>query len=1152
MAGFVHLRVCSDYSLLSSAISVGNIISMCVSNSMPAIAITDQHNLFCALEFAEKAVSKGVQPIIGCWVDIRVEDSFFDVILIAKNKQGYANIVKLVSDSFLNQYNDGKIGSGSTSSHSHEKRNPFIKINDLINSSEGIIVLGGTLKNGLIPACAQSKISKELMAKFFDAFKDHLYVEIQRHGISYEDEVNNLIISFAYKNDLPIVATNCVLFADRQFYVAHDALVCIRDARFVTEENRSRFNEEYYFKSAQEMEELFADIPEAIENTINIAKRCCFAPKEQQPVLPTNSESGEPVEVTFVRIAREGLCDRLENYVYKKDMSTAEKESLKKTYTDRLEYELRVICEMNYAAYFLIVYDFVLWSKKNDVPVGPGRGSGAGSLVSWCLYITNIDPIELGLIFERFLNPERISMPDLDIDFCQDKRDLVIDYITKKYGNECIANIITFGTMQARVVLRDVGRVLQMPYSQVDRLCKMIPNTPGAQITLSQAIEMDENLRNERDREENVALLFDTALKLEGLHRHTSVHAAGVVISYDPLYKKIPVCVDMDSGRLLTQFSMKYVEKTGLIKFDFLGLKTLTVIKQIVELVRIYNPSFDIDRIDLNDKKTYELLSSGNNIGLFQLENSYVVEVLRKMQPNCFEDIIALISLNRPGPMDNIPQYIERKNNNEKIDYLHPMLEDILKETFGIIVYQEQVMHIAQKMAGYSMGNADILRRAMGKKIKEEMDQQKRVFIEGSMKNGVEEERASYIFELVEKFAGYGFNKSHAAAYAVISVQTAYLKTHYPKEFFVSLLSLDIHDVYKLHILSRDARNNNIQILPPDINKSNAFFSIEDDSSIRYALGACKNIGISFANELVKERETNGLFVDIFSFIERMSKKINKKVLEALIKAGALLSIHKNCKQLFDSVELLISYASSYQKEKECQQSSMFGDIFGVEIGKPNLKNTPDWDEEKKLQYEFEAFGFYLKKHPVENYHKKLERAGIVNISAIVNNGLSEASIAGVVSTFRVKPSKKGRMATIQFSDHTGMLSCVVYDESFITPDLLFEGSLLYLRVKVHRDENGMRVVVNVIQSLKDFLSKIGSDVVIVVKSSIGEGTIANIKAILGIPASPYEKKSSIKFNILMPDESMSEIKLTHSYNINKQSLEEIGRLPDVERVDCV
>ncbi len=938
---FIHLRVHSVYSLLESSVKIEELIGLCLRNKMPAVAITDSGNLFGSLEFAEYAASRGIQLIIGCNIIVKHSEQNLPILLLAKNEQGYTNLVTLVSESFRKRKNNSDI--------------PYVDFDELLNLSTGLIALtGGSLAQLLLGQ------DKETVEKLLSAFNGHLYVELQRHGLNKELELEEALIDFAYQRNIPLVATNDVFFPNRSDYEAYDILTCISEGSYALENNRKKLTTEHYFKSVAEMEELFSDIPEAIHNTLVIAKRCSYMPRSRQPILPKfpcRENKTENEELREQAVA--GLEFRIAN----------ETDIDLKQYYDRLNYELSVITSMNYAGYFLIVSDFIRWSKANGIPVGPGRGSGAGSIVAWGLQITDLDPIKFGLIFERFLNPDRVSMPDFDIDFCQEKRDLVIDYVQKKYGY--VAQIITFGKLQARAVLRDVGRVLQMPYSQVDKISKMVPFNPVNPVTLSQAIEFDQNLQKERDSDEVIAKLLDISLRLEGIYRHVSTHAAGIVICDQKLENFVPVYYDPNSALPITQYSMKYVEKAGLIKFDFLGLGTLTLIDHVCRLINRDGKKIDISSVPLNDQKTYEILSSGDSIGVFQLESSGMREALIKLKPDCIEDIIALISLYRPGPMDNIPTYVARKHGLEKPDYIHPLLEEVLKETFGVIIYQEQVMEIARILSGYSLAEADLLRRAMGKKIKEEMDKQRELFIQGATKNGVDYDRASYIFDLVAKFAGYGFNKSHAAAYAVISYQTAYLKANYPLEFFTALMNLNIDDRDKLNLFYHAAKFSGVTVLSPDINNSQAEFSIEDER-IRYGIAALRNVGFSIVEGIVNVRSS--ACKDIWEFIQNSGHIINKRALESLIKSGAFDSVHKNRKQLYESMDTLIYFANKNKQDKESSQAALFGSL---DVLKPKLENVEDFDEEEKLEHELFSLGFYLTNHPLEKFRTLLEKLNI-------------------------------------------------------------------------------------------------------------------------------------------------------------------------------
>ncbi|OEY86677.1 DNA polymerase III subunit alpha [Wolbachia pipientis] len=983
---FIHLRVHSVYSLLKSSIKIEELISICLQNKIPAVALTDSGNLFGSLEFAELAAHNGIQPIIGCDVIVRHLDQNLSILLIAKNEEGYGNLISLVSESFKKR--------------KHHSDIPYIAFNELLNLNRGLIILLGE--------CLASIKDTAAINRLISTFGDCLYIELQRHRLSKELEVEETLIKLAYQCNIPLVATNDVFFANKSDYEAHDILTCISEGNFALEENRKKLTTEHYFKSIVEMETLFNDIPEAVDNTLVIARRCSYMPRSRQPILPKflcRENKTEDEEL------KERATTGLESRIQSKNKSKINLDE----YYDRLRYELDVIVSMNYSGYFLIVSDFIRWSKANDIPVGPGRGSGAGSIVAWALQITDLDPLEFGLIFERFLNPDRISMPDFDIDFCQEKRDRVIDYVQKKYGY--VAQIITFGKLQARAVLRDVGRVLQMPYPQIDKISKMVPFNPVNPVTLSQAIEFDQNLQKERDSDEIIAKLLDISLKLEGIYRHISTHAAGIVICDQKLENFVPVYYDPNSSLPITQYSMKYVEKAGLIKFDFLGLGTLTLIDHVCHLINRNGKKIDIYSLPLDNKRTYEMLSCGDSVGVFQLESSGMREVLIKLKPDSIEDIIALISLYRPGPMDNIATYIARKHGREKPDYIHPLLEAVLKETFGVIIYQEQVMEIARILSGYSLAEADLLRRAMGKKIKVEMDKQRELFVNGAIKNGVNHDRASYIFNLVAKFAGYGFNKSHAAAYAVISYQTAYLKANYPLEFFTALMNLNIDDKDKLNLFYHTAKLGKISIMPPDINKSYEKFSIEGNS-IRYGIAALKNVGFSLAQGIINRRVTK--YQDIWQLMQNLDLAINKRALESIIKSGACDNIHRNRRQLCESIDTLIYFAN---KNKQANQSSLFGNLNLT----PQLPAVEDFSEEEKLEHELFSLGFYLTNHPLEKFKVFLEK---LNIGFIGNRKTAQA--AGVILNVRVRTSDRGRFVIITLSDPYNVSEIAFYNNEII------------------------------------------------------------------------------------------------------------------------
>lgn len=826
---FIPLRNHTTYSLCKGAIKIPEIIERAIAYKMPAIGIMDCQNLFAALEFSSACKKAGLQPILGCEMLVRFEDpnqknlsnldienSFCKLPLIARNDEGYKNLMYLVSHSFLKRENG---------------LSPHISFELLKEKSAGLIALSGGVEGPIAKLINDNQDKKlaELIDDLQKTFPQNFYIEITRHNTATEEKLEQQFIDLAFKHNIPLVATNDVYFLSRDLHEAQDILSCIGEGRFFLEPDRKKNSPEQYFKTQEELEQLFSDIPEAIENTINIAKKCHIMAFERPPTLPRFNNSADFNEADELKKqASEGLLARLQSKFAIEETSPEKQKQIEEQYFARLDFEISVITKMQFDGYFLIVSDFIKWAKHNDIPVGPGRGSGAGSIVAWALQITDLDPIRFGLLFERFLNPDRVSMPDFDVDFCQSRRDEVIDYVQKKYGREYVAQIITFGKLQARAVLKDVGRVLQMPYNQVDRICKLIPFNAIEAVTLEKAIDMDKDLQQAIKDDPQVNKLVDIGLKLEGLNRHASTHAAGVVIGDKPLHEICALYNDEGSEMPAVGYSMKYAEGAGLVKFDFLGLKTLTTIFEAVKLIeKTRGVKIDISNIRLDDKKTFDMLAKGDSIGVFQIESSGMRSVLRQMKSDKIEDIIALISLYRPGPMDNIPTYIRRKHGLEKIEYPHPLLENTLKETYGVIVYQEQVMEIARVLAGYSLGAADLLRRAMGKKIKEEMDKQRAIFVEGAMKNNVPEKQAGEIFDLVDKFAGYGFNKSHAAAYALISYQTAYLKAHYPVEFFTASINLEIDNTDKINIFLQAAKSQGIAILAPDINSSEAYFSVE-------------------------------------------------------------------------------------------------------------------------------------------------------------------------------------------------------------------------------------------------------------------------------------------------------------------------------------
>jgi DNA polymerase-3 subunit alpha len=1031
-ADFVHLRVHTAYSLTEGAIRLPKLAELCGKFAMPAVAITDTNNLFGALEFSKEMAGKGIQPIIGCQLNLARADQQQGgfgkiarkpdpdrIVLLAQSEAGYANLMKLSTKAYL----EPPPGEAAQ-----------IGWADLEQYGDGLLCLTGGPQGPLARLLneGQTDAARQQLDALKRIFPGRLYVELQRHGWAIEAKTEPALLDLAYALDLPLVATNDCYFPDEDMYEAHDALLCIAEGSYVGEQNRRRVTPEHRFKSAKEMRALFADLPEAIDNTLVIARRCAVKANERQPILPNFGDgTGESEADMLRRMAREGLEQRLQQ-IEVTDPAQA------KVYYDRLEFECETIIGMKFPGYFLIVADFIQWAKRNGIAVGPGRGSGAGSVVAWALTITDLDPLRFGLLFERFLNPERVSMPDFDIDFCQERREEVIHYVQDKYGASNVAQIITFGKLQARAALRDVGRVLQLPLGQVDRICKLVPNNPANPVTLAQAIKEEVRLREERDADEGVARMMDIALKLEGLYRNASTHAAGVVIGDRPLVELVPLYRDPHASMAATQFSMKYAEAAGLVKFDFLGLKTLDVLEKAVDLIRARGIPIDLATIPLADPLTFALLGRGDAVGVFQFEGSGMRDMLRNMKPDAFEDLIALVALYRPGPMENIPSYIARKHGKEKPDYLHDWLKPVLEETYGVIIYQEQVMEIAKVLAGYSLGDADLLRRAMGKKIKAEMDAQKDRFVKGAEAKGVEPAKAAFIFELVEKFAGYGFNKSHAAAYALVAWHTAYLKANYPVEFIAGSMTLDISNTDKLNVFRQECARQGITLLPPDINRSKVDFSVELDANgkgaIRYALSAVRNVGAAPMAAIVAERDRNGPFKSLFDLAARVDPSaLNKRMLENLAKAGAFDSLEKNRSNVLAGLETLVRYANAKAEERASNQVNLFGG-GKTDERLPKLPEGPHWTPMEQLAKEFEAIGFYLSAHPLDAYQATLNRVGVKRFTEMAKLlGASDQvfKVAGTVISKQERTSQKtgNRFAFVQCSDASGMYEVMLFSE---------------------------------------------------------------------------------------------------------------------------
>jgi len=1038
---FIHLRLHSAYSLLEGAIRLKDIPKLCKAGGMPAVALTDTGNLFGALEFSETLSAAGIQPIIGCTLPVLLDDTEEPgraarrepsgaLVFLAKDQLGYENLMKLASRAFMEP------AAGDF---------PHVTMARVAEFSEGLICLTGG-PNGVVSrllALSQNSAADLHLRHLKTIFGDRLYVELQRHGMDAERAAEPALLDMAYALELPLVATNEPYFAGEEEFEAHDALICISDGAYVSQGQRRRLTPEHRFKSQEEMVALFADLPEAIENTIEIARRCAYRPRTRKPILPKFSTEGSEADELRAQ-AEAGLAARLAAHG-----GVAPEEE----YFKRLHFEIDVITRMDFPGYFLIVADFIKWAKARGIPVGPGRGSGAGSVVAWALTITDLDPLRFGLLFERFLNPERVSMPDFDIDFCQDRRDEVIRYVQDRYGADQVAQIITFGKLQARAVLRDVGRVLQLPYGQVDRLCKLVPNNPAAPVTLGEAIKGEPRLQEAKREDEMVAKMLEIGLRLEGLYRHASTHAAGVVIGDRPLEQLVPLYRDPRSDMAVTQFNMKWVEPAGLVKFDFLGLKTLTVLDQAVKLLKRRGIEIDLLNLPLDDAKTYEMLGRGETVGVFQLESSGMRDVLRRLNADRFEDIIALVALYRPGPMDNIPKYVACKHGEEEPNYLHPMLEPVLKETSGVIIYQEQVMQIAQILSGYSLGEADLLRRAMGKKIKAEMEAQKERFVTGAVGKGVPKKQAADIFELVDKFAGYGFNKSHAAAYALVAYQTAWMKANYPVEFLAASMSLELGNTDKLDVFRQEAARLGVNVRPPSVNLSEADFAVVD-GEIVYALAAIKNVGRQAMQHLVDVRAEGGPFRDLFDFCRRISPRfINKRAIENIARAGGFDALHPNRAQIVASTDFLLSTANAAASERETKQVNLFGDDVSDASSNPALPHADAWPPMQRLAEEFAAVGFYLSGHPLDDYQAALKRANVVSYAELVSRGNSAELVAGVVAAKQERKSKKGNpFAFLTLSDASGQFEVVVFSEVLAASrDLMEPGKAVVVGVEIDR-----------------------------------------------------------------------------------------------------
>ncbi|AOX19682.1 DNA polymerase III subunit alpha [Kozakia baliensis] len=1134
-ADFVHLRNHSAYSLSQGAIRVAELASLAAENAMPAVALTDTGNLFGALEFSQYCSGKGVQPIIGCQLSLPARNDkpgtpSEPVVALAQNKTGLANLQILSSDGFLLS----------------DPGDPIITMERLCEHSEGLFLLTGGTRGPVFRMLAEGleEEARQFLMRLQESFGDRLAVELHRHGLPEENAVEPGMIALADELSIPLVATNECFFPKASFHEAHDALLCIAQGRTMAEQERWRVTPEHWFKPPAAMRELFSDLPEACDNTVIIAQRCAVKVKTRAPLLPVcpKVNEGATEEETLRAMSQDGLRRRLDKL--KADDETRTR------YEERLEMELGIISRMGFPGYFLIVADFIQWAKEHDIPVGPGRGSGAGSLVAWALTITDIDPIPFNLLFERFLNPERVSMPDFDIDFCQDRRDEVIRYVRGEYGGERVAQIITFGKLQARAAVRDVGRVLGLPFGMVNRVAELIPNNPAKPVTLKQAIDGEPRLQEMRERDEALRRLMEIALQLEGLYRHASTHAAGVVIGDRSLVELVPLYRDPKSDMLVTQYNMKFVEQAGLVKFDFLGLTTLTILKRGVDFLKIQGIEVDLSSLPLDDERTYDMLARGDAGGVFQFEGAGMRDVLKQMRPTRLEDLIAAVALYRPGPMANIPDYCQRKHGAEW-EPPHEEIRDILSETYGIMVYQEQVMQIAQKMAGYSLGGADLLRRAMGKKIRAEMDKQRVIFVEGATARGITAEKAAEVFDLMAKFADYGFNKSHAAAYALVSYQTAWMKANHPVAFLAGCMSLAREKTEKLAALCQEAKRMKIKVLPVDINKSCADFTLEQQEdgtyAIRYALAAVKRVGFS-AMEAVVAARGNKPFKNLADLAQRCdAKQLNKIQIENLAKAGAFDSILKDRHIVFASSEIIIRRAQSQAQELASGQIGLFG--ASAEPEKLRLTEAPAWPEFQRLAAEAEAIGFHMSAHPLDAYRSLLRRSGVLtsqDLMRAAENGAVRVRIAGCVIDKKERPTKSGsKMAWVRLSDAVGGCEVTLFSEVLSRcRDLLVAGQAVLVQAELKLDGEALRITGQDVIDLERAAALEESEMRVWIEQP------SAIEQIRGLIANQKGGKGKV---VLLPtvDESKAvEVALRGYYAVTPRLEERLRTIPGVQRVD--
>ncbi len=1132
---FVHLRVHSSYSLSEGAIKAEKIAALARDAAMPAVAIADSGNLFGALEFSQACVAKGVQPIIGCQIALTRADNPKlppePLVLLAQDATGFANLQALSSAGYL---------------ETDPGQKPQLPLARIADCAAGLLLLTGGTQGPLARLLAEGRRAEaeHLLGALAEAFPDRVAMELHRHGQPIEPAIEPGLIALADAREVPLVATNECFFTRPEMHEAHDALLCIAEGRLLAEEGRRRVTPEHWFKPAAKMRALFADLPDACDNTLAIARRCAVMAETRKPLLPIcpKVRPGQTEAETVRAMALEGLAARLD--AMQADAATRAR------YHERLEFELGVIARMGFSGYFLIVADFIQWAKSQGIPVGPGRGSGAGSVAAWALTITDLDPLRFNLLFERFLNPERVSMPDFDIDFCQDRRDEVIAYVRREYGADRVAQIITFGKLQARAAVRDVGRVLGLPFGQVNKVAELIPNNPAKPVTLQQAIEGEPKLQQMRADDEAVRRLLEIALQLEGLYRHASTHAAGVVIGDRPLTELVPVYRDPRSEFLVTQYSMKYVEQAGLVKFDFLGLTTLTILQRAVRFLAAQGITVDLDRLPLDDGPTYEMLQRGDAGGVFQFEGQGMRDVLRQMRPDRFEDLIAGVALYRPGPMANIPAYCQRKHG-EKWEAPHPEIHDILAETYGIMVYQEQVMQIAQRMAGYSLGTADLLRRAMGKKIRAEMDAQRKTFVDGAVGRGIPPSKAEEVFDLMAKFADYGFNKSHAAAYALVAYQTAWMKANHPVAFLAACMSLAISNTDRLAALRQDAARAGIRVLPPDVNRSKADFALERDEtgalSIRYALAAVKKVGVAAMEALVAARGDRP-FADLADFAARVDPaQLNRMQIENLAKAGAFDTLDPNRAQVLAGAELILRRAQASAQEKSSGQIGLFG--AGTKPETLRLPATPPWPAMDALGFEAEAVGFHLTAHPLDAYAQTLRRLDVVPSNLLeqrAQTGAARVRVAGTVVSSKERITRTGsRMAWVRLSDGGGSYEVTMFSEVLTRArDLLGDGSSVMVTVDIRLEGETLRITANDVVPLDEAARAAGAGMRVWLERT---ETVEHIRTLL-----TREGRGRGRV-VLVPRLGAArdvEIALPGGFNVSPRLAQAMKLLPGVARVE--